>query len=58
MNDVIKVAEKLYYEANPMTKMDVPSYVYEKVESANKKRMSENSGLSLYDYCKLIWGAK
>jgi hypothetical protein len=51
-NDVMQVAEKLYYEANPNTKMDVPSFVYEKVEAANKRRISQNSNLSLYDFCK------
>lgn len=51
-NSVIKVAEKLYYEQNPNTKMDVPSYAYEKVRSENKKRLAANSGLSLYDWCK------
>jgi len=52
-NDVIEVAEKLYYEANPTTKMDVPSYAYEQVEAANKRRRNAQSELSLYDWCKL-----
>ena len=52
-NDVIEVAEKLYYEANPTTKMDVPSYAYEQVEAANKRRRNAKSELSLYDWCKL-----
>lgn len=52
MNDVIVVAEKLYYEANPDTKMDVPSFVYEQVEKANKRRLMTGSKLSLYDWCK------
>jgi len=52
MNDVIEVAEKLYYEANPTTKMDVPSYAYEQVEKANKRRLEARSELSLYDWCK------
>ena len=51
-NNVIKVAEKLYYEVNPNTKMDVPSFVYEKIESQNKKRIDSGSSLSLYDWCK------
>lgn len=52
MNDVIKVAERLYYEVNPNTKMDVPSYAYEWVEKANYNRLSTNSTLSLYEWCK------
>tara|TARA_R110002110_G_scaffold154720_1_gene348714 strand:- start:348 stop:518 length:171 start_codon:yes stop_codon:yes gene_type:complete len=52
MNDVIKVAEKLYKEANPNTRIDIPSFAYEKVESMNKKRMEALSKLSLYDWCK------
>lgn len=52
MSDVITVAEKLYYEANPNTKMDVPSFAYEQVELANKRRKHAQSELSLYDWCK------
>jgi capsule polysaccharide export protein KpsE/RkpR len=52
MNDVITVAEKLYYEANPNTKMDVPSFAYEKVEAANRRRNAAQSDLSLYEWCK------
>ena len=52
MNDVIEVAEKLYYEANPNTRMDVPSFAYEQVEKANNRRVRANSKLSLYDWCK------
>lgn len=35
INDIITVAEKLYYETNPESKMDVPSSVYERVEKLN-----------------------
>ena len=52
MDDIIKVAEKLYYEANPNTKKDVPSYAYEQVEASNSRRMAVKSELSLYDWCK------
>ena len=52
MSDIIKVAEKLYYEANPNTKMDVPSFAYEKVEVANSRRIKAQSKLSLYEWCK------
>lgn len=51
-NNVIQVAEKLYYEANPNTKMDVPSFAYEHVEKANKRRIASGSELNLYNYCK------
>jgi len=52
LNDVTTVAEQLYYEANPNTKMDIPSFAYEQVESANKRRIAAQSKLSLYDWCK------
>lgn len=52
MSDIITVAEKLYYETNPNTKMDVPSYAYEKVEAANNRRIKTQSKLSLYEWCK------
>jgi hypothetical protein len=52
MDDEIKVAERLYYEANPNTKMDVPSFVYEQIRAANRRRIFANSYLSLYDWCK------
>ena len=52
MNDIIEVAEKLYYEANPSAKTDVPSFAYEQVESANRRRIEARSKLSLYDWCK------
>ncbi len=52
MNEIIKISEILYYEANPNTKMDVPSYVYEQVEAANKRKIEASSNLSLYDWCK------
>ncbi len=51
-NSIIEVAEKLYYEANPKTKMDVPSFAYEQVENAEKRRVAASSTLNLYDWCK------
>ncbi len=50
--NVIHVADMLYYEANPNTTMDVPSFVYEQVEMANRRRLLANSTLNLYDWCK------
>lgn len=51
LNNVIHVAERLYYEANPNTRMDVPSFAYEQVEKANYRRLDANSLLNLYDWC-------
>ena len=51
-DDVIEVAEKLYYEANPNTKSDVPSFAYEQTEKANQRRFVAQSKLTLYDWCK------
>lgn len=52
--DVVDVGNKLYYEANPDAKSDVPSFVYEQVETANRKRIEAKSNLNLYDWCKLV----
>ena len=52
-NDIIQVAEKLYYEANNNTRMDVPSFAYEQVERANRRRFEAKSELTLYAWCKL-----
>jgi hypothetical protein len=53
-SEVIEVAEKLYREANPDSKMDVPSFAYEMVDRANKRRLLANRlDMSLYDYCKM-----
>lgn len=51
-NDIIKVTEQLYYEANQNTKMDVPSFAYEQVEKAKKRLINSKSDLTLYDWCK------
>lgn len=51
-NNVIKVAERIYHETNPESKMDVPSMAYETVKKLDLQRMKEKSKLSLYDYCK------
>jgi hypothetical protein len=53
MNDVIEVGDKLYKEANENTRMDTPSYVYEKVNNSNKRRVASLSKLSLYDWYKM-----
>jgi len=51
-SDIIQVAKRLYREANPNSKMDCPSFVFEKVEKANERRLKAKSSLSLYDWCK------
>lgn len=50
-NDVIEVAEKLYYIANPDTKMDVPSSFYETVEGWYSQWEKEATSFSFYDWC-------
>lgn len=55
-NDVMQVAEKLYYEANPNTPMDVPSFAYVQVEKQNILRMAHRSNMNLYEWCKYQMG--
>ena len=52
LNDVIEVGDKLYYEINPNTKMDVPSFFYEKIESLKERWIYLSDISPLYDYCK------
>lgn len=52
-NDVIEVAEGLYREKNPHSKMDTPSFAYETVEKWKNEWMISKSPLSLYDWIKL-----
>ena len=51
-NNVISVAERLYKEANPTTKMDVPSYAYEVVEKEMLEWLMAKSEITLYQWCK------
>ena len=51
MSEVIKCGDKLYYDLNPKTKMDVPSSFYEKLESYFDVWAREQPPLSFYDYC-------
>lgn len=51
-NDIIQVAEKLYREKNPESKMDVPSFAYETVEKWKHEWVQSNSVLSLYEWIK------
>jgi hypothetical protein len=56
--DYLKVAEKLYREANPKGTMDTPSSVYEKVEQWHKEwvkaSMNNNTRLDLYSWIKKV----
>lgn len=49
-NDVIQVAEALYYKLNPETKMDVPSSVYEITAKWSKEWAEYKYDLTLYDW--------
>ncbi len=55
MDTIKSVTERLYHEANssnPDAKKDIPSFAYEQVESANKRRLAAQSQMSLYDWCQ------
>jgi len=49
-NNIIEVAEKLYYMKNPNTKKDVPSFAYELVEKWRKEWSVSNTDLTLYNW--------
>jgi hypothetical protein len=51
-NNIEDVAEKLYYEINPNTTMNIPSFAYELVEEWNKEWIVSKSELTLYDWIK------
>src|SRR5574343_192240 len=51
-NDVIDVAEKLYYERNPNTKMDVPTSAYRQVEKWKEEWEKNSRYMTLYDWIK------
>jgi hypothetical protein len=55
-NNAIAVAERLYYEENPETKMDVPSFVYAKVERLSGEWRKSRRNISLYQFCKEVMG--
>lgn len=53
-NDYMKVAEKLYYEVNPKTKMNAPNYAYITVEKWSKEWFRDcRLPLTLYEWIKL-----
>ncbi|MCK5017283.1 MAG: hypothetical protein KAS32_09430 [Candidatus Peribacteraceae bacterium] len=49
--EVIKCGNKLYYDINPNTKMDVPSSFYERLESYFDAWVKEDSRETFYKYC-------
>ena len=51
-NDLNEVAEALYYEMNPETKMDVPNGVYIMTEKWMAEWNQSKSDLTLYDWIK------
>jgi hypothetical protein len=51
-NEVAECGDKLYYDINPNTQMDVPSYFYMKLEKYWVEWKESNSKLTFYDYCK------
>jgi hypothetical protein len=51
-NNLVQVAEKLYREMNPESKMDVPSFAYEIVEKWRIEWLQSNQDISLYDWIK------
>lgn len=51
-NDLIEVAEALYYEMNPETKMSVPNGAYIMTEKWFSEWNESKSDLTLYDWIK------
>jgi hypothetical protein len=52
LTDIIKCGNKLYYDINPNSKMDVPSIFFEKLEQDWIKWKKNNIKISFYEYCK------
>ena len=51
-NNLVYVAEKLYREMNPESKMNVPNFAYEVVEKWRIEWLQSNQDISLYDWIK------
>jgi len=51
ISEVINCGNKLYYDINPKTKMDVPSYFYMRLEKEYDLWISDKSTITFYDYC-------
>ena len=52
MDEIIKTGDRLYYELNPDSKMDVPSSFYEKVGELYLKYLESELVIPFYNYCK------
>ncbi len=52
VGDVIECGDKLYYDINPNSKMDVPSSFYVRLEKEWVKWEQSKSTLSFYEFCK------
>ena len=50
--DVITCGNKLYYDINPNSKTNVPSYFYERLEKEWIEWKKSESARSFYDFCK------
>ena len=51
MENIISVGELLYKAINPNSKMDVPSYFFEKIEVYHKKWEQFKTDNSFFEYC-------
>jgi hypothetical protein len=51
-SEVVECGNKLYYDINPNSKMDVPSMFYVRLENEWIKWKESESELSFYDFCK------
>lgn len=51
-NDLFEVAEALYYEMNPETKMSVPNSAYIMTDKWRDEWNASKSELTLYDWIK------
>ena len=52
ISEVIKCGDKLYYDINPKSKMDVPSYFYQRLEKEWVIWKEEGNNIPFYDFCK------
>lgn len=48
--DVVEIAETLYRQANPESKMDTPSSVYESVESWNREWQKDTTDIDFISW--------
>jgi len=52
ISEVIKCGNKLYYDINPNSKKDVPSFFFEKLEGKYLEWVECKSELDFYEFCK------